>query len=345
MKALVLTAKRELKIQDVPLPVISHDEVLLRVKACGICGSDVHGYFGSYGRRIPPIIMGHEASGEIVSLGENVSEWKLGDRVTFNSTINCGVCFYCRRGLTNLCDQRKIFGVSCAEYRQAGAFAEFVAVPQRILYLLPGEMRFEEGAMSEPLAVAVHGVNLSQIKLDESVVVIGSGVIGLLAIQTLRLLTAGQIIALDIEDQRLESAKALGADFIINSSDPEKLEKELASTLPGDGVDVVIDAVGLPQTVTTGVRSLRKGGTLIHLGNYAERVEIPLQEVVGRQLRLQGSCAASHEYETALTLIHNKQVNVSRLLSQTAPLEVGAEWFERLAAGKNPALFKVMLIP
>src|SRR5689334_18285556 len=142
MKALVLKDYKRFAYEEVPTPTPAADEVLVAVKACGICGSDVHGMDGSTGRRRPPIIMGHEASGTVAATGQGVSGWKDGDRVTFDSTIYCGHCKYCQEGLINLCENRRVLGVSCAEYRQNGAFAEYVTVPERILYRLPEMLSF-----------------------------------------------------------------------------------------------------------------------------------------------------------------------------------------------------------
>ena len=143
MKALVLKQYGHLEYEDVPEPHVGPNDVLIEVRACGICGSDVHGLDGSTGRRIPPVIMGHEAAGVIAEVGSGVSGWRRGDRVTFDSTIYCGECHFCRRGMINLCDNRRVLGVSCDEYRQNGAFAEYVAVPQHILYRLPEGLTFE----------------------------------------------------------------------------------------------------------------------------------------------------------------------------------------------------------
>ena len=142
MKALVLKDYKQLEVTNMPDPEIGPEEVLVQVKACGICGSDVHGYDGHTGRRIPPLIMGHEASGVIAQKGVNVKQFRVGDRVTFDSTVYCGKCFYCRRGEVNLCDNRNVLGVSCSEYRRHGAFAEYVAVPQHIVYQLPDDLSF-----------------------------------------------------------------------------------------------------------------------------------------------------------------------------------------------------------
>src|ERR1039458_4566290 len=183
MKALVLKAYKQFAYEDVSDPEPGPDEVLVAVKACGICGSDVHGMDGSTGRRRPPIIMGHEAAGVIASVSNGVTGWAAGDRVTFDSTIYCGHCEFCRRGLINLCDNRRVLGVSCEDYRQNGAFADFVAVPQHILYRLPDGLSFEHAALVEPFAIALHAVRRAPPTLNDTVVVVGAGMIGLALVQ------------------------------------------------------------------------------------------------------------------------------------------------------------------
>src|SRR3954447_16012009 len=160
MKALLLSQYRQLDLTDVATPQPLPGEVLLRVAACGICGSDVHGYDGSSGRRIPPIVMGHEAAGIVAQMGEGVSGFAEGDRVTLDSTVYCGECANCLRDDINLCDRREVLGVSCGDYRRAGAFAEFISVPGRIVHQLPLQLSFAEAALLEPLAVALHAVSL-----------------------------------------------------------------------------------------------------------------------------------------------------------------------------------------
>jgi len=199
MKALVLAQYNRLEIQELPDPRPAEGEVLVQVSACGICGSDVHGMDGSTGRRIPPIVMGHEAAGVVVELGPGASGLAAGDRVTFDSTVWCGQCTYCRQGAINLCDRRQVLGVSCPEFRRPGAFAQLVAVPQHIVYRLPEGLSFEQAAMTEPLSVAVHAVNLARIELGDSAAVIGAGMIGLLAVQALRAAGCARIIAVDLD--------------------------------------------------------------------------------------------------------------------------------------------------
>jgi len=195
-----------------PVPDIGDGDVLVRVKACGICGSDVHGYDGSSGRRIPPLIMGHEASGVVDRIGAAVSDLRQGDRVTFDSTVSCGACDHCRRGELNLCDNRTVLGVSCADYRRHGAFAEYVAVPSRIAYRLPDALPFEHAALIEALSVAVHAVARKPPRPDDVVLVIGCGMIGLLIIQVLRAGGCRTVRAVDVDEDRLAMAARLGAE-------------------------------------------------------------------------------------------------------------------------------------
>src|SRR5271157_4097297 len=207
MKALLLSAYKRLDIADLPTPVPGPGEVLLRVAACGICGSDVHGYDGSTGRRIPPIVMGHEAAGTVAGLGEGVAGFSEGDRVTFDSTVYCGRCAYCQRGLPNLCDNRQIVGVSTPDFRRHGAFAEYVAVPGHIMYRLPGRLSFEHAAMLEAVSVALHAVSFAKAEESPAVLVIGAGMIGLLTLQALRAEGFPRVFIADLDESRLRLAE------------------------------------------------------------------------------------------------------------------------------------------
>lgn len=343
MKALVLTAYSQFSYEDAPEPDYGDDDVLIRVKAVGICGSDVHGMDGSSGRRIPPIIMGHEASGVIEAIGRNVTQWQVGDRVTFDSTIYCGQCHFCRRGLINLCDNRRVLGVSCDDYRQHGAFAEFAAVPQRILYRLPEGVSFEHAAMVEPTSIAFHAVRLTPVTLNDAAVVIGAGVIGLLTIQALRMAGCGQITAVDLDPTRLAIATQLGADETLQP-DRDDVQRHILAQTDGRGADLVFEAVGIPPTVTLATQLLRKGGTLTLIGNVTPRTELLLQAVVTRELRLQGSCSSCGEYGACLDAMQRGQIQVQPFISAVAPLSEGASWFERLHA-REAGLLKVILQP
>ena len=266
MKALVLTQYNHFELQDVPEPEVGPEDVLLQVRACGICGSDVHGMDGSTGRRRPPVIMGHEASGVVAAVGARVHEWKPGDRVTFDSTIFCGECGPCRAGRINLCDNRRVLGVSCDEYRQHGAMAERVAVPQHILYRLPDAVSFQRAAMVEPVSIAYHAVHRARIAVNDTAMVVGTGMIGLLVVQMLRLAGCGRIIAVDRDAGRLAVARRLGADDTLQA-DAVDVPAEVQRLTGGRGADLALEVVGIAPTVQAAVASLRKGGQLVLVGN------------------------------------------------------------------------------
>jgi len=252
MKALILEAYNKLVFKEVPDPVIENDEVLVRVMACGICGSDVHGMDGSTGRRIPPVIMGHEASGMIVKTGKEVNGWKSGDRVTFDSTVYPLYDWFTLNGHYNLSDNREVLGVSPGTYRRNGAFAEFIAIPQHILCKVPNNVTFEQAAM--------------------------------------------------------------------------------------------VEAVGKSESVNTALNIVRKGGTAVLVGNTSPLVEFPLQQVVTREIKVQGSCAIRGEYNTILELIGSGRITVDDQISAVAPLSDGDIWFEKLYK-KEGNLNKIILVP
>ena len=343
MKALLLTEYNHFEYTDVPDPEIGLHDVLVQVKACGICGSDIHGMDGGSGRRIPPIVMGHEASGVIVQIGASVTNWHVGNRVTFDSTVYCGECHFCRKGLINLCDHRRVLGVSCDEYRRHGAFAEYVAVPQHILYRLPDEISFAHGAMVEPVSIAVHAASRVPIALDDTVVVVGSGMIGLLVIQTLRAAGCGNIIAVDLNEFRLKRAIEMGADLALNPNTSDVIAGVHKLT-NGRGADVAFEVVGATPTVQTAVHALRKGGSLALVGNLAPKVELPLQAVVTRQLTLAGSASSCGQYPACLNMITRGSIKLDDIISEIAPLSEGATWFKRQYDG-NENLLKVILEP
>ena len=343
MKALVLTAYNHLEIQDWPRPEIVADEVLLRVAACGICGSDIHGMDGSTGRRQPPIVMGHEAAGTIVEVGSEVRDWAAGDRATFDSTIYCGRCWYCRRGEINLCDHRRVLGVSCDDYRRHGAFAEFVAVPQRVLYRVPDEVSFVHAALVEPLSIALHAVARTRVAIGDTAVVVGAGMIGLLVVQALRAAGCGRVYAVDIVPRRLEMAGQLGADEGFRS-DASDVQAEVFRRTGGRGADLAVEAVGATATVQLAMACLRKGGQLALVGNLAPKIEFPLQAAVTREITINGSCASRGEYPACLDMIARGRMQVAPLVSAVAPLKDGPQWFERLHRG-GEGLLKVVLEP
>lgn len=344
MKALVLTAPSTLELQDFPQPTPADDEVLVRIRACGICGSDIHGWDGSSGRRNPPLIMGHEAAGEIAAVGRSVQRFKPGDRVTFDSTVYCGECDDCRAGRINLCAHRRVLGVSPADYKQHGAFAEFLAVPARIVHPLPPSLPFEHAAMIEPVSIAVHAVGRLASHRPDVAVVVGAGMIGLLVVQALRWAGAKTIVALDLEPSRLELARSLGATHTFNSR-TDDVPAAIARLTAGHGADATFEVVGLAPTVQLALQLVRRGGDVVLVGNLAPQIDFPLQSVVTRELTLHGTCGSAGEYPLCIDLIERRAIEVAPLIAARAPLEEGAAWFRRLSARDGGQYMKVILEP
>jgi L-iditol 2-dehydrogenase len=344
MKALLLTAASRLEFVDVPDPKPADDEVLVQVRACGICGSDIHGWDGSTGRRRPPLIMGHEASGQIAAVGSRVTRWRPGQRVTFDSTISCGQCHFCRGGQINLCENRRVVGVAPLEYRQQGAFAEYLALPERILYALPDTLSFVHAAMIEPVSIAIHAVQRVKIAPGDSAVVVGSGMIGLFVIQALRWAGVKQIIAVDLEQKRLDLARELGATDTLRS-DQGEVVAEIARLTGGRGSDLAFEVVGVGPTLNLALTAVRRGGSVVLVGNLAPKVDFPLQGVVTREITLHGSCASAGEYPLCLDLIARGVIRVDPMISAAVPLADGAAWFERLSAKDGGKFMKIILQP
>lgn len=343
MKALLLTEYKRLQVTDVDEPEVGVDDVLVQVEACGICGSDIHGYDGSTGRRIPPLVMGHEAAGIVVATGSNVSDLPDGTRVTFDSMVSCGQCDFCRAGDGNLCDNRMVLGVSCGEYRRHGAFAERISVPRRIVYRLPDTLPFEQAALVEAVSVAVHAANVTPITLGDTAVVVGAGMIGLLTLQAVRAAGASRVIAVDINDRRLAVAKDLGADDIVRGDqiDAASTVRELTA---GRGADVAFEVVGATPTVQSAIESVRKGGSVTLVGNVSPTVELPLQSVVTREISLRGTCGCNGEYPQCIDLMNRGIIDVSPLITAKISLDDGPDWFQRLYAG-DPEHMKVVIQP
>jgi L-iditol 2-dehydrogenase len=288
--------------------------------------------------------MGHEAAGEIVAVGPRVERWRSGDRVTFDSTISCGACPYCARGEVNLCDHRRVVGVAPVEYRQHGAFAEFLAVPARILYALPNGLTYQQAAMVEPVSIAIHAVQRVRLAPNATAVVVGAGMIGLFVIQALHWAGASRIIAVDLADNRLALARELGATDTLRS-DLMEVPAEVARLTGGNGADVALEVVGVSATLNLAIASVRRGGSVVLVGNLAAKTDFPLQAVVTRELTLHGTCGSAGEYPLCLDLIARGVIRVEPMISAVAPLVDGAAWFEKLSAKDGAKFMKVILAP
>lgn len=343
MKALVHTAPLKFEYRDVSEPEFGDDDVLVRVKAVAICGSDVHGYTGATGRRIPPIIMGHEAGGIVETIGRNVQNVAVGDRITFDSTVYCNQCPVCRQGRVNLCKNRKVLGVSTPVFHRDGAMAEYVAVPWWVTYRLPDAVSFEEAALIEPASVGLHAARITPVDVNDVVAVVGAGQIGLFAMQGARVKGAGKVIVLDIREDRLALARRMGADVTIDASRSDVMA-EMARTVGRPEVEAVLEAVGTEVAVTLALTLTKPGGHLTLIGNVTPRIQVSLQDIVLRELTLRGSCAVAGEYRAALDLMAAGRIQAKPLISRIMPLADGQQAFDALHRAE-PGLMKIVLQP
>jgi L-iditol 2-dehydrogenase len=342
LKALLYTAPYTLEYTDWPEPQVGDDDILVRVKACGICGSDVAGHTGRTGRRLPPLIMGHEAAGVVERMGRNVTGFAPGDRICFDSTVYCNQCPACKKGMYNRCVKRQVLGVSVPEFKRHGAFAEFVAVPHWICAKLPEGMSFVQACLLEPASIGTHAANRPQISNGDTAAILGAGTIGLFILQAARLRGA-KAIACDINDFRLDLARQVGADACINSA-KINLNDEIQKQTGGRGTDVTFEAVGFGETFRQAISITRTGGAIVAVGNLQKETEFNLQELVSRELAFIGSYASAGEFRTCIGLIASGKINVGPLISEVLPLKEGPAAFKRLLEGKEN-LLKIVLEP
>lgn len=332
MKALRYLGPNVLEVQDVSRPEPGAGEVLLRVGACGICGSDVHGYLGLTGRRTPPMTMGHEFSGTVAAVGEGVTRLQPGDRVAPYPVEFCGNCGFCSAGKTNLCADKRQYGVLTVD----GAFAEYLCVREDLCFPIADGVSFAQASMMEPLAVAYHAVKTAGDLKGKRVLIVGAGTIGLLALLCCRIAEPKEILVSDLSAERRELALKLGADAAV---DPVTEAEKLAD------VDVAFEAVGAGASVRSAMAALRIGGTAVWIGNNKPMIELNMQQVVTRELKIRGSFLYDMEdFGTVVDLINQGTLDVSGLISREIPLEDAPAAFRQLAEDPG-GLIKVVVNP
>ena len=339
MKGLVFHGVGDVRYEDVPRPSIEDGEVLIRVRASGICGSDIHGYTGKTDRRCPPMIMGHEFAGDVIETSDEVFRVNPGDRVVVQPILFCGTCDMCKAGMTNICRNKSLLGV----LGKNGAMAEYVAVPEQQVLLIPETMSYETASLLEPLAVAYAAAIKATFseKHANSVLVIGCGTIGLCIVSVIKAMADVEMIALDVQGYRLDVARRLGADHCLDSSS-EDIQKHLEQLIP-QGADIAFEAVGLDATVKLAMDNLGVNGLCVWVGNCATRVDVNMQDVVVKMKTIRGSYAYTHDdLCSALDLMVKETPDLSPLISKVVPLSEGAEMFSRLSEGKE-GLIKVVL--
>lgn len=327
MKALVYQGPKQLEIVERPIPTIQKGEVLIKIKSCGICGSDVHGYLGLTGRRTAPMVMGHEFSGEIVELGDGLTRsLHVGDRVTVQPCVSCWHCAKCDEGYNNVCETRDFMGVMDYD----GAMMEYLSVPEKLIYTLPDDVSYDQGALIEPLAVAYSGVKKAGDLQGKNVVIIGGGTIGQLALLVAKTMNPKRVVLSDLSHFRLETAKKFGADVTIDPKGKSFIE-EVQKAFDGECADVAIEAVGIGPTVAQALDSLAPQGTCVWIGNSAKTIEVNMQQVVTKELKIAGSYIYTHEeFGETLDFLHKNQLDLSALVSKEITLEEAPEMFNQL---------------
>ncbi len=337
MKALVFYGDHDLRYEEVPLPAVDEQEVLVKVKAVGICGSDIHGYEGKTGRRTPPMIMGHEFSGVVEKTGKAVTNVKIGDRVVVFPYTTCGKCAYCGKEAVNQCPDKKFFGV----FTVNGAMAQYINARSDLLFPLPDETEYIHGALVEPLSVAARGVAKADIHPESTVTIIGAGTIGLMSLILAKMKRPKSIVVVDIVDSRLRLAHELGADFIFNSKkdDPRSF---ISNQLKG-GTSIVIEAVGIEKAVQQSIQWTVRGGKVVVVGLSQRMMSLDMHEIVNKEVKIEGSFLYDRrEYQEILKHLPALTSSLDKMVSLTAPLAEGIGLFKRLAK-MDDDLLKVVL--
>ncbi|MHA1792747.1 MAG: zinc-dependent alcohol dehydrogenase family protein [Promethearchaeota archaeon] len=317
MKAVIIKGKRDLEVKDLDVPKIKAGEVLVKVKASGICGTDVHVYEDEVPLAKLPVVPGHEFSGIIEKVGEQINDFTEGDRIAIEPNLFCGHCHFCRNAKKHFCENWGAIGLT-----QNGGFEEFVAVPRQALYRMENNLSFTVGAFFEPTACVLHGIERSGAKPGDTVVVLGTGSIGLIYIQLLKFMGIKNVIASDIDSEKLAIAKELGANVTINPLE-EKLVPRVKEQTDGFGADVVIDAAGVEQTLTQTFDLVQDTGTIVIFGVPPEKLKLPVKmfDIYRRELTIVGSFTNPYTNEQALKILSTGKIKFDKILTHKISLD------------------------
>lgn len=337
MIQVILTEPEKIEVREIEKPVAQEGEVLIEVKRIGICGSDIHAYYGKHPYIRCPIVQGHEFSGRVVELGKGVSGFKIEDRVTVMPQLTCGRCYQCQHGDYHICENLKVIGC-----QTNGAAQEFLAVPQELVIKLPDSIDYDYGALVEPVAVGVHAVRkLTEIN-DRKVLILGAGPIGNLTAQVAKSLGVKAVMIADISDFRLEIARKCGIDFQVNNI-KQDLAEELKEKFGEAKADAIIECVGLGKTINQAINLARKGSEIIVVGVFEEKPVIDFGLIQDRELKVIGSLMyKKDDYETAIDLIQSGKVQLQPLISRHFPIQEYAEAYKYIENNREKTM-KVLI--
>jgi len=306
----VMTRPGEIEFIEIPIPELNEGEVIVKIMRIGICGSDIHVYHGKHPYTSYPVVQGHEVSGEIAKIGDGITQFKLGDKVTIQPQVVCGKCFSCIHGNYHICDELKVMG-----FQTTGTASEYFKVDASKLLKLPEDMSFDEGAMVEPLAVAVHALSRAGEVKGKKILVLGAGPIGNLVAQSAKGLGAKAVMITDLSDYRLQKAKECGIDFCVNTKDQD-IGKVLLDNFGQDKADLILECVGVNTTMSQAVLNARKGSAIIVVGVFGSKATIDLGLVQDRELMLIGTLMYQEkDYIKAIELIESEKVKLAPLIT------------------------------
>lgn len=339
MKAIVYDAPRSFAYRDVAEPKIGDDDVLIRVKACGLCGTDLHIHDGEFGPRFP-LIPGHEFTGEVAAVGGEVTDWRAGDRVVANCNRSCGHCFYCRRGQYLRCENLVAYGI-----QMDGGFAEFLRVRAGDVFAVPSNLPWREAIMVEPTACAVHGVEVLGVKPGADVLLFGAGPTGQVLAQLLKVNGAASLTVAAPAGPKLDLAERLSADRVVavDRKDPEQHRRALRE-ISANGFDYVVEATGAPEMCAEAVAQTRRGGVVLIYGVYPEAATFPVNpfDIFRREITLKGSFAQIDDFSRALAYLASGKVKVDEVVSDEFELK---DWSRALENAWQRRGIKAALVP
>ncbi|MGM9521907.1 MAG: zinc-dependent alcohol dehydrogenase family protein [Oscillospiraceae bacterium] len=340
MKANVYLGNKQFEVRDLPLRELKDDELLIKVAACGVCGTDIHIYNGSQGasQPEPPVVLGHELSGTVVSTGAGVKGFAAGDHVAVDPNIYCGTCHYCRIGKKHLCTGLRAIGIS-----RDGGFAEMCIVPQAQCYKLSKEVPLEFGAMTEPLACCLHGIDNASIRVGDTVCVIGGGAIGLMMVQLARLSGASTVILSEPIAMRRQVGLELGADYAVDPT-AAPLGEQIEKLIGIAGTDVVIECVGLPIAVKQAFEVAKRGTTLLlfSVPQHGSTFELPLTDIFQKELKIVGSMINPDTTSRAVELINSGRIDLAPIITHRYPVEGLVDALHKQMSADS---IKVLVVP
>lgn len=350
MKAALWYNQKDIRVENIPEPSAEKDQVKIKVSYCGICGSDLHEYlagpiFIPVGEAHPisrdkaPIVMGHEFAGEVVAVGENVTGIEVGDRVCVEPIYSCGKCASCQKGHYNVCEQLGFIGLSGG----LGGFSEYSVVPSKMVHKIPDNMTWEQAALVEPTAVAVHAVRQSDMKIGDSIAVIGTGPIGLLVIQAAKAAGASKIMAVEVSPERRDIAKQAGAHIVIDPLEVNPVQA-IKDYTNGLGVDVAFEVAGIEATINTAIESTKYEGNVVNISIWEKPASIPVNKFILTERKMTSIIAYRNIFPQVIQLIANGQIQAAELITKKISLEqIVAEGFEALIKNKNQ--IKILVDP